>query len=93
MIHQGYFRAAGKFFVRSWDDGTAVYHPVSGATHFLDPAAGEALQILQRSAISAERLPQLLAVRLDVEPVQELHRYTERLLGQLQDLGLIQSDD
>jgi PqqD family protein of HPr-rel-A system len=75
--------------VHAWPERFAVYNPLSGHTHLLDPVAGDLLVAIDRQPHSAESLSRMVAASLDL-PVDHIVRtQVEQILGQLDELGLI----
>lgn len=85
-------RATSSLSWRCWDDGVVVFNPVSGYTHFLDVVAGEVLALLSENAMMAEQIQDRLAARLQIELSADLGRYTDQLLRQFDELGIIEPD-
>ncbi len=76
---------------RSWDEQEhLVYHAQSGDTHYLNPVAAEVLRYLQGSSATADELTRQLAGTIGVEADNALLDQIEQLLGQLDELGLIE---
>lgn len=71
----------------------ALYHRLSGQTHFVNDST---LLLLQRCLIDpkdADEAAQLLAGLQDVEPAPELIEGVRRLLPRLEQLGLVERLD
>jgi PqqD family protein of HPr-rel-A system len=78
---------------RGWDDQWIVYHAASGDTHLLSLVAGEVLQALQQTPSSVATLAEQVAASLKVSAGQEeeLFEQVERLLQELESLGLVEA--
>jgi PqqD family protein of HPr-rel-A system len=74
---------------RTWDDEFLVYNTASGQTHHLNLLAGEALRSLEAKAADrcelVRRLADQFGIAEDSSPLQMI----ERLIGELDELGLI----
>ena len=75
---------------RAWPDGVAIYNPLSGETHILDPLAHEVLDLLGRQELSGSEIADELA-RMAGEDLPELPDVVDRLLTELDRLGLIEA--
>lgn len=76
---------------KHWDDESVVFNALTGDTHLLDLTAAAGLACLEAQARSLEQLVAALAQKLEVEADAQLHEYTRRLVGHLQQLGLIEA--
>ena len=65
-----------------------VFNPLSGATHLLDIVGGEVLRALMEGPARAEELAQRIATLLDVECDNETVAAADRILENLDQLGL-----
>jgi PqqD family protein of HPr-rel-A system len=74
---------------RAWDDEVVVYHPESGDTHLLNPAAVEMLQVLEQGPASAQALSEHVATRFDVPLDEKLRDQVEETLSGLGRVGLV----
>lgn len=76
--------------IRIWDDEAVVFSSHSGATHVLSSVAGEALIVLlDGGEADAATLCARLAERNQVPNDRELAQVVERLLLEMDELGLI----
>ena len=75
---------------RSWSDGVAIYNPLSGETHILDPLAHEVLNLLAGRELTDPEIVDELA-RLAGEDLPELPDVVGKLLAELDRLGLIEA--
>ena len=78
---------------RIWGDQSVVFDEASGDTHLLDAVGREAMDCLSVRSHSAGWLSTALAARLDVPDDGVLQAYVDRLLLQLDELGLIEIVD
>jgi PqqD family protein of HPr-rel-A system len=74
---------------RVWDDEVVIYHPESGDTHLLNPAAAEMLQVLEQGPASSKALSEHIATRFDVPLDEKLRDQVEETLTGLGRVGLI----
>ena len=77
---------------RFWDGQHVVYNPASGDTHLLNPVAGEALQSIQQSPADVLELVSRVASRLELPSDRQLLEQVEKLVNELNKLGLIESE-
>lgn len=78
--------------IRIWNDEAVVFSLHSGATHVLSAVAGEVLfALLDGGAASSSTLCERLASRNQVSNDTELADVVERLLCEMDELGLIAS--
>jgi PqqD family protein of HPr-rel-A system len=75
---------------RRWDQQFVVFDTRSGDIHLLDPVAAEALRYLEESSATADELSRMLAASVDLEGEPDLSRYVAKLVGELDELGLIE---
>lgn len=75
---------------KEWDDGTVVFNAQSGNTHLLSPTAARVLKALEQRPASAIDLAHQLASQVQVDSDQELTAQVEKLLANLDALGLIE---
>ena len=73
-----------------WGDCVAVYNPVSGDTHLLDPVSGELLGAMAKNPQSAAALCQHVAHYLDIPNDASVATSVAQLLQHLDELGLIE---
>jgi len=66
---------------RQWEDGTVLYHALSGDTHLLEPSVGAALLLLREGP----RDIQAMAAQCGADP-----ELLERLLTELSGLGVVE---
>jgi len=74
----------------SWGGESIVYNPRSGETHQLNELAVEILTILEAQPASLTILTQKICTIFLVEDQEDLTNQLERLVGQLDSLGLIE---
>lgn len=67
-----------------------VFNPVSGNTHILDIASGEVLLGLMEGPTNREYLCARLGAFLEVDTDANLEAAVSRILGSLENLGLIE---
>ena len=79
---------AGQLAWRQWDGELVVYNPVSGATHVLDIASSEVLRGLIEAPAGRDGLAGRLAALLDVDLNAETLSATDKILEDLDRLGL-----
>jgi len=77
--------------MRYWGGDYVVYSPLTGDTHFLDIAAGELLRAIVAAPQASEALGAQLASLLELEHDARLAAHVERVLAQLDALGLIEA--
>jgi len=76
---------------RSWDsDEFVVYHTGSGETHLLNAAAAEVLRLLGSAELTRDELIGLSAASYEVEPDDQLRANIDKILGDFDELGLIE---
>jgi PqqD family protein of HPr-rel-A system len=75
---------------RDWDDEVVIYHPESGDTHLLNPAAVEMLQVLEQGPASAKALGEHIASRFNVPLDGKLRDQVEETLAGLSRVGLVE---
>lgn len=75
---------------RCWDGEYVVFNPASGNTHMLDIASGEILVRLMARPTDIARLSARLGAFLEVDNDTDLEAAVSRILGRLEDLGLIE---
>jgi PqqD family protein of HPr-rel-A system len=76
---------------RQWIDETIVYNPASGNTHVIGPVATKILRRLEQQPSTASQLAESIASEFDVESDQEVVEHVERLVSNLEELGLVKS--
>jgi PqqD family protein of HPr-rel-A system len=67
-----------------------VFDSRSGDIHLLDPVAAEALRHLEDTSATVDELSRRLGAALGLEDEGELPRYVAKLVGELDELGLIE---
>ena len=77
---------------RFWDGQHVVYNPASGDTHLLNPVAGATLQSIQQSSADVSELARRVASRLELPADGQLLEQVEKLVSELNELGLIESE-
>jgi len=75
--------------IHAWAERFAVYNPLSGHTHLLDPVAGDLLVAIDHQPYSSEALSRMVAASLDLPMDQTVRTQVEQMLAQLDELGLI----
>ena len=75
---------------RDWGDCVAVYNPVSGDTHLLDPVSGELLGAMAEKPQSTLALCGHVARYLDIPNDASVATSVAQLLQHLDELGLIE---
>ena len=75
---------------RCWDGEYVVFNPASGQTHILDIASGELLLGLMERPTGRADLCARLGAFLEVDNGADLEAAVSRILGSLEDLGLIE---
>jgi len=74
---------------RKWGDEFLVYHTASGQTHHLNFLAGEALRSLEAEAADVGELIRRLANRFEIAEDSPSLQTIDRLIRELDELGLI----
>ena len=74
---------------RQWIDETVVYNLAAGNTHVIGPVAAKILRRLEQRPSTASQLAENIASEFDVEPDQEVVEHVERLVSNLEELGLV----
>jgi PqqD family protein of HPr-rel-A system len=74
---------------RIWDDEFLVYNAVSGQTHHLNFLAGEALRSLQAEVANGRELVRRLADQFEIAEDSPPLQMIDRLIRELDELGLI----
>ena len=75
---------------RDWDDGSAVYDQQSGQTHIFDLLARLVVMELQEAPASVRELADRVSETAGVNPDAALRNQLHTLLGELEDLGLVE---
>lgn len=75
---------------RQWDDQWIVYHTGSGDTHMLDEASAQAVRRLESGPADAQELARAVSATMGVGASSEVSAYVDKLLPQLDALGLIE---
>ena len=83
---------AGELAWRRWQGELVVFNPLSGATHVLDVASSEVLDALMAGPAGRDRLAERLAELLEVEPGAETRAATDKILDNLDALGLAEPE-
>ena len=81
---------SGSLIWRDWDDGSAVYDQRSGQTHVFDLMARLVMMELGEAPASVRELADRVGKTADVEPDAALRNQLHTLLGELEDLGLVE---
>ena len=79
---------AGELAWRRWEGELVVFNPLSGATHVLDVASAEVLHALMAGPTGRDDLAGRLATLLEVEAGAEARAATDKILEDLDRLGL-----
>ncbi len=75
---------------RQWIiDETVVYNVASGNMHVIGPVAAKILRRLEQQPSTASQLAENIASKYDVESDQEVVEHVERLVSNLEELGLV----
>ncbi len=74
---------------RSWDDEFLVYNTASGQTHYLNFLAGEALRSLEVEGARTGELMCRLASQFEIAEDSPPIQMIDRLIRELDELGLI----
>jgi len=72
-----------------WDDELLIYNDGSGETHHLNFLAGEALRSLKAEAAKGGELTRRLAEQFEIAEDNALLQTIDRLIHELEELGLI----
>jgi PqqD family protein of HPr-rel-A system len=83
------FAAADGLRVRELDDDAVVFEPVSWEAHLLNPAARAVLELLREAARTESEVAAFLRDALQPHERAEAPAHAQRLLGELQSLGLV----
>ncbi len=78
-------RDPSSLHVRPWDDGTIVYHSLSGDTHLLEPAAGAALLRLRDGPRDLQGI-----ARDAGAPGPGFEAVLRQLFAELEELGVVE---
>lgn len=81
---------AARLLSKCWQDGVVVYNVDSGNTHLLSPVAGQVLSYLSHAPADGASLARQLAAENKLDADAELNYNIDRLLAQLDTLGLIE---
>lgn len=73
---------------RQWQGDLVVFNPISGATHLLDIVSGEVFRALMEGPAGARDLARRIAKLLEVDCNEETVAAAERILDNLDQLGL-----
>jgi PqqD family protein of HPr-rel-A system len=82
----------GALVSRSWDDECVVFDSRSGDMHLLDAVGRAALRTLGEGPVTRGELADRVARALGLAVDAEWTRHVERLLDELDELGLIEPD-
>ena len=74
---------------RTWDDEFLVYNTASGQTHYFNLLAGEALRSLEAEAADVCELIRRLANQFEIAEDSPPLQMIDRLICELDELGLI----
>ena len=74
---------------KQWPDEPVVYNTASGNTHLISPIAAKILRQLEQQASTALELAEKIACEFDVESDSEVVANVERMIRDLDDLGLV----
>ena len=77
--------------IEIWDENAIVYSSLSGETHLLNGLACEVLQLFQAAPETISTLISKLCMILEVEDEADLEGQIQRLMGEFEKLGLIES--
>ncbi len=80
----------GRLRYRCWDGEYVVFNPSSGSTHLIGIVAGEVLIGILAGPVSTRVLGERLADFLEVENDAKLRANLDTILGELDQLGLIE---
>lgn len=75
---------------RHWDQDYVLFNAASGQTHVVNELGADVLRLLEVKPASADELFEALAVRHGLAPDPELAAGVQRLLADLDQLGLIE---
>lgn len=82
-------KAASPLKIVEFDDGVAVFNPLSWDTHLLNDSAATVLEFLMHAARTEDEVTALLAEMLDEESRSDAARHARSVLGELSHLRLI----
>jgi PqqD family protein of HPr-rel-A system len=74
---------------KRWDDEPIAYNVESGNTHLLNPLAAKILRQLQQHPSTLSRVSHHVAAEVEVDSDEELIEHVERLISNLDELGLV----
>lgn len=77
--------------IEEWDDSAVVYSSLSGETHLLNSLACEILKLLQVESGTIATLIGKVCVIFEVEDKVDLEQQIGKLIGDFENLGLIES--
>ena len=77
---------------RQWQGELVVYNPLSGSTHVLDVASAEVLHALMARPAGRDALAGRVAALLEVELDGEVRSGTDKILENLDRLGLAEPE-
>lgn len=83
---------AGRFLVKQWLDGSAIFDRQLGDTHALDPTASAVFLALEKGAGERSALIATLSPFYPEATQQDLASRLDSLLEQLTTLGLVKAD-
>jgi PqqD family protein of HPr-rel-A system len=92
VIHRlARYRASTALVWRSWgEDAVVVYHRESADVHLLDSLAAEMLRSLETCPATPSELVSQLAASTRLAPDDDVIRYIDKLLDELEELGLVE---
>jgi PqqD family protein of HPr-rel-A system len=78
---------------RNWDGDYVIFNSFSGQTHYLDIVTGRVFERLMLGPSSREELRCEIADFLDLEDDHQVANMISRILGELEEVGLIEPTD
>jgi len=75
---------------KSWGEEVIVFNVASGNTHLLSPVAAQALRILEQNPATIFELSNKLAGSASVDADEEFIEHVEKLITNLDELGLVE---
>jgi PqqD family protein of HPr-rel-A system len=80
-----------KVIFKHWSDGVVVFNVDSGNTHLLNPVTARILKTFAEQPADVVQLARHLASQDDIDADDELIAELEKVLIQLDEMGLIES--
>jgi PqqD family protein of HPr-rel-A system len=88
VSHAGYW-VSRPLLWKQWGDELVVYDIESGNTHLISPVAAKILRRLDQQPSTLAQVAEYLTSEVDIDSDPELVQHIERLISDLDELGLV----